>query len=319
MQTVRDVKRYSSSKHIDKGCAPRLVSIVISIGFVSIFLISMFNNQVYGAVNKFQPMNISDDNISSYIAMVENNIRHADSDSADAVGFALPDVKALDVKGEYRGTMADSAIYILEDDLENVEIKDEPSASGETVGYLQGGDIVLAAPFNDEWSVIEINDITAYVNSGCIKENTTSISPVETIDNGFNLWTNVNTCSGMSADDIDILLADTKMAGYGSVFYENEMNYHINTYFAIAVARTESGIGDSPASDSCNNIFGILNNPDGSIRCFDTKAEGIECFYKLLASYCDVGRTCADTIGEVYCNDSWAEQVSSFMYELSME
>ena len=81
--------------------------------------------------------------------------------------------------------------------------------------------------------------------------------------------TPVVSSSGLTIEQIDLILADTYMAGMGSTIYEVEQTYGINAFFTIGVAGCESGFGKSHRAKTKNDCF-------GQISCkFSSYEEGI--------------------------------------------
>lgn len=69
--------------------------------------------------------------------------------------------------------------------------------------------------------------------------------------------TNLHKPSGLTSEEIDHILADTSLKGYGKIFREMEDRYNANAVFAISIASIEGGI-DSGRVDGKNNYFGLM-------------------------------------------------------------
>lgn len=115
--------------------------------------------------------------------------------------------------------------------------------------------------------------------------------------------------SGLSTQAFDKLLEWSPLAGHGCDVLEMEQTYQVNGVFALAVAMTESGLGESGLAKSKNNYFGMLG------RSFATPREGILAFGDLMSKPLYRGRD-LDAIAKTYCPPTagqWAGSIRSLM------
>jgi LysM repeat protein len=73
----------------------------------------------------------------------------------------------------------------------------------------------------------------------------------------FDLNTNVKSKSGLTADQLNGLVAGHGLAGTGQSFVNGENAHGINALFALAHAIIESAWGDSYFAQNRNNLFGL--------------------------------------------------------------
>lgn len=69
--------------------------------------------------------------------------------------------------------------------------------------------------------------------------------------------TNIHRPSGLTSEEIDHILSETSLKGYGKIFREMEDKYNANAVFAISIASIEGGI-ESGRVDNKNNYFGLM-------------------------------------------------------------
>lgn len=99
---------------------------------------------------------------------------------------------------------------------------------------------------------------------------------------------NLHTPSGLTADEIEEVLKNTKLAGLGEAFFDAEKNYKINAYYLIAHAAWESGWGTSRLAIKKNNLFGFSaydSSAYGSASSFKTKSECIDTVAKFISEH----------------------------------
>lgn len=115
--------------------------------------------------------------------------------------------------------------------------------------------------------------------------------------------------TGLSVEAFNVMLSGSNLAGHGADFYELEQTYNINGVFAIAVAKTESGLGRSKLAINKNNYYGMLGCSFGSVH------EGILAFGRLMNKPLYHGRA-LESIAETYCpptSNEWAATVKACM------
>ena len=114
-----------------------------------------------------------------------------------------------------------------------------------------------------------------------------------------------------TVEEYDYILKDTRLEGYGYCFKKIEDEYGVNGLFAMAVATLESGLGKSSLGQNNNNFYGIRGNGSSWAK-FESVESGILYFGKLMNNSLYYGKT-IKKIAPIYCNDDWADKVSSIM------
>lgn len=115
--------------------------------------------------------------------------------------------------------------------------------------------------------------------------------------------------TNLSAETFDALLADTGLAGYGQAFYDMEQTYGVNALFAMAVAKTESGLGVTNYAKNRNNYFGLVG------RTFESGTEGILAFGELMNRNLYAGKS-MQGIAEKFCPlnaETWVSRNQDYM------
>lgn len=117
------------------------------------------------------------------------------------------------------------------------------------------------------------------------------------------------TKSNLSINQLNNILSNTAIKGYGESFYWLEHNHNINALFAISIAVIESGAGTSYNARKRNNLFGI-----GPHKVFNSYNDCIDYLGRLLNKTSYRGKS-IDTIGRIYCTDgtNWAGKVKNHM------
>ena len=119
----------------------------------------------------------------------------------------------------------------------------------------------------------------------------------------------VFTKSNLTPEALELILEGTGLAGMGQAFYDMEQTYTVNALFAMAVAKTESGLGVTNYAKNRNNYFGMLG------RTFESGEEGIMAFGELMNRNLYYGKTMIE-IAEKYCpptKDLWVEKNMQYM------
>lgn len=119
------------------------------------------------------------------------------------------------------------------------------------------------------------------------------------------------TITNLSSGAFDYLLEGTDMEGLGEAFVEMEQEYGVNALFALAVAKTESGLGNSKMAVRQNNFFGMIG------CSYDTQYDGVIGFAELMQKGWYKDKT-IDQIARTYCPPTashWAAQNRSFMQD----
>lgn len=133
-----------------------------------------------------------------------------------------------------------------------------------------------------------------------------------------SLSQSVSTPSNLTAAQIEIIFDGTALEGLGEAFVRIEKEDGVNAFFAIAVAKLESGNGKSRLAQRKNNLFGLnaTGNEYDNAHSFKTKADSVEAFGLLISTkYVDRGYTSIAKINGKYCppNPKWKNLVYSIM------
>lgn len=121
---------------------------------------------------------------------------------------------------------------------------------------------------------------------------------------------NVFQKSNLTVEQLNKILLETGLEGYGQIFYNMEQTYNINSLFAVAVGCHESGNFYKTANTY--NYFGFRGNK-GWLK-FNSPDECINYFGKLMNNKLYYGKS-IDQIAVKYCNSSWAGYVKNQMYQ----
>lgn len=115
--------------------------------------------------------------------------------------------------------------------------------------------------------------------------------------------------SGVTAEEIESLVAGTGLTGLGPAFVAAEQTYGINALALLSVAILESGWGRSWQAKERHNLFGI-NHP--RLRSFPSKTASIMYTGNLLrTAYFARGRTSPREVGRVYAADPhWSTKMA---------
>lgn len=98
-------------------------------------------------------------------------------------------------------------------------------------------------------------------------------------EKNFSLTTesDLRVLSNLSAEDYELMLAGTELAGIGEALVTAEVAYGVNGLYMLGLACEESGTGTSRYARERNNLTGwgaADSNPDGAYY-FDSKSECI--------------------------------------------
>ncbi|MEG1753735.1 MAG: glucosaminidase domain-containing protein [Christensenella sp.] len=141
-----------------------------------------------------------------------------------------------------------------------------------------------------------------------------------TVPYEYQPYGDLTVITGFTADELELLLVGSGLAGLGTVYAEKEQTHGINALFLISVAQLESGFGNSKLAQNCNNLGGIKNGNSGYME-FPTKQACVEYQTTLLqGEYLSeggkyyAGKTTKD-VSKNYCEGSasWYTQVESLM------
>lgn len=115
--------------------------------------------------------------------------------------------------------------------------------------------------------------------------------------------------TNLTPQTLDLILVGTGLAGHGQDFHDMEQTYGVNALFAMAVAKTESGLGTSNYAINRNNYFGLIG------RTFASGREGILAFGDLMNRGLYYGKT-MQGIAETFCPlnaTSWVTKNQTYM------
>lgn len=124
--------------------------------------------------------------------------------------------------------------------------------------------------------------------------------------------------SNATLSDLQVILEGTELQGIEQALLDVENNQNVNAFFTLAVAKLESGNGQSRIARDKNNLFGMNatdNNPYTNAYSYPSKSESIRDFgRRVKAHYIDQGRTTLDSINAKYSSSSnWSAQVNTIM------
>lgn len=117
--------------------------------------------------------------------------------------------------------------------------------------------------------------------------------------------------TGLTAEQFNLMLEGTALAGYGESYYNMEQKHGVNGVFAISVAFHESGYGKYRANT--NNFYGMRSSKGW--MAFESPDANIQYFGELMNKSMYYGKSILD-IGRVYCpgtHTSWANAVQGMM------
>lgn len=192
--------------------------------------------------------------------------------------------------------------------------------NGDIVGYSKNGDIVTGSvDENEEWLKLNCGEDAFMEMSNLVLYEPEIISATEldVCSGNFTHWTSMHSTSGLSREDIELLLKGSNIEECANTIYECEKIYGVNAYLALGVAKLESAWGQSDAAIYRNNLFGIMGT--NGLRYFESKDECIEYWFELISGYYfENNMLYPQTIGERYCEGSdWAPYIAELMNEIS--
>lgn len=127
----------------------------------------------------------------------------------------------------------------------------------------------------------------------------------------LTLETDLRTKSNVAAEEYNLMLQDTGLAGLGQAFFNAEKEYGINGLYLMGLACLESGYGRSGYATERNNLFGwnaVDSNPDkagyfeSKEQCIDYVASKLKANYLTEGGAYFEGYTAKD-IDKHYCTD----------------
>ena len=228
-------------------------------------------------------------------------------------------VKASDESGVDDNDNLIVQSYVVTTEGERIaDVFNEPN--GDIVGYSKNGDIVTGSVNADgDWLKLNCGEDAFMEMSNLVLYEPEIISATEldVYSGNFTHWTSMHSSSGLSREDIELLLKGSNIEECANAIYECEKIYGVNAYLALGVSKLESGWGKSDAAIYRNNLFGIMGT--NGLRYFESKDACIEYWFELISGYYfGNNMVYPQTIGERYCEGSdWAPYIAELMNEIS--
>ena len=150
---------------------------------------------------------------------------------------------------------------------------------------------------------------------------------IETSVKNYNVSTemDVRMPSNATVEDLEKMLAGTKLSGLGQAFVDAEKTYGVNALYMMGLAAEESGYGTSNYAVKRNNLYGwgaVDSNPDLA-KHFETKYSATQFVaFKLKQNYLTEGGAyhegfTARSIDVHYCTDKQhADKIISCIHYL---
>lgn len=124
---------------------------------------------------------------------------------------------------------------------------------------------------------------------------------------------NTSVKSNLTEQQIEFLLKDSPLEGSGWAFKQVEDCYGVSALFAVSVANIETTLGKYGCATSCNNCFGLTKVSGGYID-FNNKEDSILYFGSYIERmYHNKSIYQVRSIGNIYCDDLWGDQVIETM------
>ncbi|MMZ42254.1 Bifunctional autolysin precursor [compost metagenome] len=134
------------------------------------------------------------------------------------------------------------------------------------------------------------------------------------------LQTGIHKPSNLSVDEIYQIIKNTNLGGRSTAqaIYDVERENGVNAFFTIAVAKLESGNGNSRLAKGKNNLFGLNATGDvyANANRYPTKAASVRSFGHIIErNYIDKGLTTVASVNRKYCppNPGWKTLVASIV------
>lgn len=194
----------------------------------------------------------------------------------------------------------------------------DDTEEGNVIGYVEA-DTVVTGTIEDghlkmnceEDAYIKMSHLVPYVSKYIAADTSDS----NMSNDVFTYSTCIESSSGLSREDIRLLLKGTRLENSADTFYECEKVYGVNTFFALAVSKLESAWGTSQAGWSKNNLFGIMDSV--GIATFSSLDACIEYWFELISGYYfENDMNSPASIGIVYCDSQWSPVIVDLMNEI---
>ena len=115
-----------------------------------------------------------DEDLNSLVRRLYGEDPAESSESSSETAETSSEASESSEAPETTGTVDDSSFTEVDETVyatENVRVRRTPSADGEVVGTLAGGQSVHRTGYNDNWSRVEFNGETCYIAAGYLTEN----------------------------------------------------------------------------------------------------------------------------------------------------
>ena len=179
---------------------------------------------------------------------------------------------------------------------------------------VNGSEIQVSGYFLNENNYINLKELSLHLGykmnyndiEDCVYLDTTSsiCSYIRDVVYNPQFTYNPFTKIELSLEDVNKILAGTKLADYGQYFMNMQETYGVNIVYAMSVAYLESGAGKITCGSY--NYFGMIG------KNYSSPEEGINAFGKLMNNKMYYGKS-IEQIAPTYCNSAWAGKIKSMM------
>lgn len=145
------------------------------------------------------------------------------------------------------------------------------------------------------------------------------------VDMKIDSSTSLLELTNYTAEEFDIMLSDTELAGYGQSFVNVETEAGVNGLFMIALTGQEQGFGSGSLAQKKNNLtsYAAFDTDVGNARAFESWDECLIVTAKMLARdyLAEDGRhhngVTATAVNVKYASDkTWASKIVSIMKQM---
>jgi flagellum-specific peptidoglycan hydrolase FlgJ len=107
------------------------------------------------------------------------------------------------------------------------------------------------------------------------------------------------------------------MAGTGAILERHGRRYGVSPFFMVAVAATESSIGEAACSNNRYNVWGLASCVNSwHVPSFSSWDEAIAFYARFLSDRWPTHSTPYSFRGYAACSECWARKVSEWMGRL---
>lgn len=209
--------------------------------------------------------------------------------------------------------------YIAQKDV-NVFL--EQSSNSKLMGVFKAGSVIKANNISEdgiwietdqgyvkEMFVVALEDVQQHTTFQIAKEEVKqeTVKPKE-------YKTGVTGKSGLTKEDLDYLLAGSRMADCSDEVLKIEKENNVNAFFTISVAQAETQRGKTGTGKSKNNAYGITST-SGGYRTFGSLADSVIEFGGMMERmYISKGRNTVAKVHAIYTDSpNWAGNVNTIM------